>query len=172
MKEWVRMSFISGIALLALLAIFEYRIFALENGYDRRTLRDVESIQVVLLVRVSPEIAHDLLTEQIKMVLAPTLREAGIIVLPQPLPSESAGAPSLVLKVEMFMHQGGYICSITVQLFQDVFLAQFPFSQRYPATTWASDGTFGVIYNLNEVQNLVRSEVQEFIKAYLAAKSE
>jgi hypothetical protein len=167
-----RINCILGLVLLLILCDSGSFVSAFENGYKNATLRELESMQVILGIRASPEIAQDVLTEQIKIVLESKLQAAGITILPQPLTSDMTQVPSLLLKAEMFPHQGAYICSIRIQVLQDVFLAHTPYGSTYPAVTWASDGIFGVIYDLNEIRNLVKSEIDQFIDAYLAAKAE
>jgi hypothetical protein len=163
---------IFGPALLLMLWFAGSSVSAFENGYDKATLRDLESMQVILGIRVSPGIAQDVLAEQIKIVLESKLQAAGITVLPQPLTSDMTQVPSLLLKAEMFPNQGAYICSIRIQVLQHVFLANRPYGSSYPAVTWASEGVFGIIYDLSEIRNLVISEMDQFVDACLAAKAE
>ncbi|MFC1823391.1 hypothetical protein ACFL9T_11835 [Thermodesulfobacteriota bacterium] len=172
MVNRVRINLIFGLALYLVLCFAGSPVSAFENGFDNATLRDLDSIQVILGIRVSPGIAQDILTEQIKVVLESKLQTADITVLPQPLTSDMTQVSSLLLKVEMFPHQGALICSISIQVLQDVFLAHTAYGSTYPAITWASEGVFGVIYDLSEIRNLVKSEMDQFIDAYLASKAE
>ena len=69
MANQTRISCVFGLALLLVLFCAGSPVSAFENGYDNATLRDLESMQVILGIRVSPGIAQDILTEQIKVVL-------------------------------------------------------------------------------------------------------
>jgi hypothetical protein len=96
------------------------------------------------------------------------LQTAGIKILSMEELSETEGNPRLEVFVAIMKPKGagGYVCRISVELQQTVFLARDP-SVILHVGTWRSE-TLGVSLTAEEIRGKVKDLVDRFVVAYLS----
>jgi hypothetical protein len=140
--------------------------FDYDNESSRETLRGIKRVRV-MVGDIETEIERDGLTKnQIQTDAELKLRLAGLNVLSRKEASEAPGIQLIVsVAIFKFPDSSGYIYSIVVALFQNVFLERN--SKESLAPTWSA-GYFGVTPRLDLIRNKTKDGVDQFINAWLS----
>ncbi len=157
------------------LALMELRsskpIFAQDDEVNRRTLRGVPGVNIVVEF-LKPQIEGDILTaDRLRTDTELKLRRAGIEVLSEMENQMTPGRPSLYINVHILKYRyiPVYVYKNSLELVQDVYLVR-SFEIRTGAVTW-SVSTTGVAPKVEDIRNSMGELIDYFISAYLSANS-
>jgi hypothetical protein len=156
-----------GFALMGL----EPRAWAFGTELSRSSLEGHGGVSVRAVGHLEPEIEEKLTLDKIRTNVEAQLQGAGITILSDLEFLETKERPLLSVKINTLKQGDGYIFSVIAQFFQHVYLIREGQSKTYPAATWSSDGVIGIFYNLEDLQDLVKGEVDAFIQAFPSATS-
>jgi len=144
-------------------------LFASNTTINRLSLRGLKGVYVEV-ERIEPEIEKDGLTKNhIRRDVELKLRKTGIKTLSKDEWFNTIGSPYLYVNVNVMKLRASkeYIYSVNIALRQNVYPVREPI-EVIGATTWSIGGIVGITYNLNKIRSSVKSQVDKFIKAYLA----
>jgi hypothetical protein len=113
--------------------------------------------------------AGGLTTEQVKIVVEKSLKQAGLTVYNEPQPAE--GSANLVVIIDIVKHpQGAFLYSVEVSLLQEVHLARTKEADPFPAQTWGSRALGLTSPNRTDlILEPLKAKVEDFIADYKAA---
>jgi biotin operon repressor len=162
-KYW---GFFSGVT-LALLNIAPLSL-AGQYSIQQESLRDLKGVYISV-ESLAPEIQKDGLTEdRIQKDVELMLRKAGIKILSKKEWFDAEGSPCLYVNAHVLKLRATreYIYSVTISLKQTVYPARKPV-EIAGAATWTIGGIIGITPDLDKIRASVKTQVEEFIKAYL-----
>jgi hypothetical protein len=152
-----------------LLICLDTVVFAQDDEDTRRTLRGLKGI-FLYVEPLDPEIEKMGLTRnQIQMDTESKLKLAGINVQPGEEFAKSSGYPYLYVNVNMSMLKTQitrYLYYIRIELNQEVTLVRTP-DTKVSTVTWSTGG-WGIDFNLDNIRQTVKTQVDKFISAFLA----
>jgi hypothetical protein len=146
-------------------------VWAFGTELSRSSLEGHGGVSVRAVGHLEPEIEDKLTLEKVRTNVEAQLQGAGVTLLSDLEFLETKERPLLSVKINTLKQGNGYIFSVIAQFFQHVYLIQQGQSKTYPAATWSSDGVIGIFYNLEDLQDLVKGEVDAFIQAFPLATS-
>jgi biotin operon repressor len=145
--------------------------FSLAGQYSiqQESLRDLKGVYISV-ESLAPEIQKDGLTEdRIRKDVELMLREAGIKILSKKEWFDAEGSPYLYVNAYILKLRDTreYIYSVNISFKQTVYPARKPV-EITGAATWTIGGIIGITPDLDKIRASVKTQVEEFIKAYLS----
>jgi len=144
-------------------------LFASNTNISRLSLRGLKGVYVKV-EKIAPEIERDgLKGNRIRKDVELKLRKAGIKTLSRDKWLIVTGSPYLYVNVNVVKLRASkeYIYSVNIALRQNAYPVRNPI-EVIGATTWSIGGIVGITYNLDKIKVSVISQVDRFIKTYLA----
>jgi hypothetical protein len=143
--------------------------FAQDDADTRPTLRGFSGVYVVV-EPLSPQIEREgLTTDRLQKEIEARIRTAGVKVLSKEEFLKTLGKPYLYVNVGISILRTQitrYIFYIRLEFNQEVSLVKTPES-IVPAATWSTGG-WGIDFNLENIRDVLKNQVEKFIDAYLA----
>ncbi len=138
---------------------------------QEESLRGLDGLSVEIEI-ITELLADGLVKKQIQSDVTTQLKNADIKVYSQKELNAIAGRPSLFIEISGKRIQDNwkfYTYSITVHLYQEVYLAREPQSIAYQAATWYKNYT-GHGY-LDDIRVRVKEIISVFVNTYLSVNS-
>lgn len=157
----------SGV-ILVLLTITSFSL-AGQYSIQQESLRDLKGV-FISVENFAPEIQKDGLTkDRIRKDVELMLRKAGIKILSKKEWFDVEGSPFLYVNTHVvkLRETREYIYSINISFKQTVYPARKPV-EITGAATWTIGGIIGITPDLDKIRASVKTQVEDFIKAYLA----
>ncbi len=163
-KYW---GFFSGVVFVLL----NITAFSLAGQYSiqQESLRDLKGVYISV-ESLAPEIQKDGLTkDRIRKDVELMLRKAGIKILSKKEWFDVEGSPCLYVNAHVvkLRETREYIYSINISFKQTVYPARKPV-EITGAATWTIGGIIGITPDLDKIRASVKTQVEDFIKAYLS----
>jgi hypothetical protein len=158
--------------ILAALVVSAPSARAFDTELSRSSLAGINGVTVAIEGSIEKTLEQEGLTkDKLKVDVGSQLQEAGISLLSDMEFLETKQRPLLILTINTLKQDKGYIFSVTVQLYQQVYLIPESQDMTYPpttspATTWSSPGTIGIFYDPEDLRVLIKEAVDEFTTAY------
>lgn len=153
-----------GVAIFSWLS-FQVMALAGDNEQDRNTLRGIKGFSVVV-EDIRPEFEQaGLAKAQIQTDVELKLRLAGIKVLTKEESWEEPGTPMLYVCPQVTKSGKNYLYRVDVE-FNQMALSKIDGRDIY-GVTW-SVGGLGLTVNLNDLRQVIKDAVDQFINAYLS----
>ncbi len=163
-KYW---GFFSGV-IFVLLNITSFSL-AGQYSIQQESLRDLKGVYISV-ESLAPDIQNDGLTkDQIRKDVELILRKAGIKILSKKEWFDVEGSPFLYVNAHVvkLRETREYIYSINISFKQTVYPARKPV-EITGAATWTIGGIIGITPDLDKIRASVKTQVEDFIKAYLS----
>jgi len=162
-KRWI----LQIVILAAFINLGPY-VFAQDDENTRLTLRGLQGI-FVYVEPLDPQIEKMGLTRnQIHIDIESKLKLAGINVLTREEFLKVSGHPYLYVNSNISLLKTQitrYIFYIRIELNQEVLLARTP-ETKVSTVTWSTGG-WGIDFTLDNIRQIVKTQVDRFINAYL-----
>jgi hypothetical protein len=145
------------------------RAFSQDDEHTRPTLRSLQGV-FVYVEPLDPEVEKGGLTkDQIQSDTELKLKSAGINVLTREEFLKLSGHPYLYVCVNISVLKTQitrYLFYIRIEINQEVILVRTP-DTKVSTITWSAGG-WGIDFNLDNIRQTVKTQVDKFINAYLA----
>ena len=136
---------------------------------QQESLRDLKGVYISV-ESLAPEIQKDGLTkDRIGKDVELMLRKDGINILSKKEWFDTEGSPCLYVNAHVLKLPATreYIYSVNISFKQTVYPARKPV-EITGAATWTTGGIIGITPDLDKIRASVKTQIEEFIKAYLA----
>ncbi|NWF93199.1 MAG: hypothetical protein HXY46_09795 [Syntrophaceae bacterium] len=157
-----------AVMLTGFLSLTPY-VLAQDNEDTRLTLRGLQGV-FLYVGSLDPQIEKSGLTkDQIQTDTALNLKSAGINVLTAEEFLKASGHPFLYVDMNISILKTQitrYLFYIRVELNQEVTLVRTP-GTKLSAVTWSTGG-WGIDFSSDNIRQIVKTQVDKFINAYLA----
>ena len=167
MNFFQRISMTGCAGVLAALLLSGSSAWAFGAELSRFSMAEIRAVTVRIEGNIEKELDQEGLTkDKLKVDVESQLQRSGIALLSDLEFLEAKQRPMLSVTINTLKHGNGYVFSVTSRLYQHVYLIKQSRDKTYPATTWSSTGTMGIFYDPEDLRDLIKEAVDEFITAY------